>query len=160
MKRLIIIVLILVVTLPISAQSRWKGFWKPVTTHELWVDDITTDGTIKADRGSLWLYRPIIQVSALSFMPTGDERIFEVGAMNSAGAGISYSNFVEIDGLPYNRFAVNGLILSGYDLKEVSPMQVSLAITATLLEKLSFGGGWNFARGKPFILTGVAITFN
>lgn len=160
MKRLIIIVLILVVTLPISAQSRWRGFWKPVTIHELWVDDITVDGVIRSDRGSLWLYRPIVQVSALSFSFTGDERVVEVGALNSAGAGISYSNFVDIDGVPYNRFSINGLILFGYDIKEVSPAQVSLAVTATILEKLSFGGGWNFSHGKPFLLSGIAITFN
>jgi len=160
MKKIVLIVTIIFVTITAGAQSRFNGFWKPVSVHPHFVGDITVDEVLKADRGSLWLYRPIVQVSALSFYFTGDERIFEVGALQSAGAGISYSNFVEVNGEPYNRFSVNGLLLFGYDLKEVSPVQMSLAVTATLLEKVSLGGGFNFARMKPFILTGVAITFN
>ncbi len=160
MRKFIIIVLILVGTLPILAQSRWQGFWKPVAVNPYFTGDITTDREIGADRGSLWLYRPIVQVTALQFIPTGDNRIFEVGALNSMGAGISYSNFVEVDGEPYNRISINGLILFGYSVQEVTPTTVSLAVTATILQHISFGAGYNFGIKKPFLLTGVALTFN
>jgi len=147
MKRAVLIVIIALVTNLTYSQGRFDGFFKPVPSE-----------VVKNERGvSTWIFRPVVSISAMQITldnPT------TVQSLNSLGTGLSYAHFTDNEGVPYQNIAVNALILFGTKVTDVSPLELSLAVTGTFWQYLSIGGGYNFTNNKIFLLTGISYSFN
>lgn len=148
MKKLIIIVAILVVSLPISAQ--FQGFFKPTS-------QILKFDRERADYASdVWLFRPTVAVTAMQFWIENPVR---VASLSQLGTGISYAHYTDNNGEPYQNFGANLLVMFSQDLAGVEPTKLSLALTGTAFQYVSVGGGYCFGEKKFFILTGVTYSF-
>lgn len=157
MRRFVFILVFTAVGCILFAQSPFKGFFKPVD-KDCFEVDISIDQETKVSQMSpFWLFRPIVTVSAMQFIL---ENPVKVTTLNSLGTGISYSHFINQDGLPYQNFSANLLILFGAEIADITPVELSLAGTVTLWQNISFGAGYNFADRRAFILTGVSFNFN
>ena len=153
-KTLSLITVILVTVNVASAQ--FQNFFKPVPKDVFQqVQTIDRDATI--DASTFWLFRPVVSISA---MQINLGKASSVSSLNSLGTGLSYSHFINQEGVPYMNYAFNLLVLFGTEIADVTPLQLSLAGTATLWEHISFGAGYNFSDGKIFLLTGITINFN
>lgn len=117
----------------------------------------TIDRDITVDASTHWLFRPVVQISA---MQINLGKSSSVSSLNSLGTGLSYSHFINNNGEPYMNYAFNLLVLFGTEIADVMPLQLSLAGTATLWEHVSFGAGYNFSDNKIFLLTGIVMNFN
>lgn len=148
MKRAVILMVLLAIGIASYSQSRWGNFFGRVP-------EITQTN----DRGvaSQWLFRPVVQVSAMQF--TFADQVL-VAPLSSLGTGLTIGLFTEQNGEPYMNYAFSLLVLFGADLGEISPLQTSLAGTIQLWQYVSFGAGYNLSDKKFFLLTGVAFNFN
>ncbi len=149
MKKLIIFFAVLT----ISAGVFGQGFFKPVPKNLF-----SGEKAIKAATGT-WLFRPAVTLTAMQFSLT---KPVEVASLTSLGTGVSYAHFIDNEGVPYNNFSVNALLLFNQDLinGSVEPAKLSLAITGSFLQFVSVGAGINFSTKKFFLLTGVVYNFN
>jgi len=156
MKKLLII-LFLAIGLSGMAQSPWNGFWKPIN-RALFLPVETIDRDVKVDETtSFWLFRPVVTLSAMQFIL---EKPVKVTTLSSLGTGISYSHFINSNGVPYMNYAFNFLVLFGTEIADVSPLELSLAATVSAFQYVNVGIGYNFYDSKAFILTGVQFNFN
>jgi hypothetical protein len=145
MKRLIFLILLV---LPLAASS--QAFFRPVNK------DLFLKGTDRSVT-SVWLVRPYFNITALQ-VTFGETTT--VKPLSSAGTGVSYSLFKEVNGAPYQVFAANLAVLFGTDITEVSPLEVSIAATVTGFQYVSIGGGWDFMNKNFFLLTSFTFNFN
>jgi hypothetical protein len=152
MKKVILLLLLLGIFAVGQSQNRSKGFFKPVP------NDLLTKGD-RALNQSVWLFRPAVTLTAIQLNWNKESKGFDASALSSAGMGVSYAHFIEANGLPYNNFSVNAVMLLGADIQNPSPATISFALTGTLFEYLNLGGLYNFSTKSFGILTGVQIKF-
>ena len=127
-----------------------QGFFKPVDKGMFNVGERSPQG--------IWLIRPTVQLSAMQIM-FGE--VTEVRSLSSLGTGVSYAHFTSHDGEPYQDFAVDVSVLFGPEKKEaVSPLNLSLAISATGWQYLTIGAGYSLTVKKFFLLSGISYRFN
>lgn len=149
MKKFIIIVLLLVVWLPLSAQ--FQGFFKPVP--KLFdARELTADY-----QPSVWLFRPIVTVTAMSFT-LGNP--VTVASLSSMGTGLSYQHFIDNSGEAYNNYGFSALVLFSQDVGGVQPAKLCPAVTVSAFQYVNIGIGYSFADKKAFLLTGISYSFN
>lgn len=151
MKRLII-ALLLVVFATGSILGQDVGFFKPLP------DNLFKTGD-KAVKQSVWLFRPAVTVTAVALQWNKELKAFDASALSSAGMGVGYNHFIEVNGLPYNNFGFNALVLFGVDIQNPSPATMSLALTGNLFQYLNIGGLYNFSSKTFGVLTGVTVKF-
>lgn len=160
MKRLIITLFYIIVfslNNVIIAQSPFKGFWRPLN-RSVFQSIETIDRGIKVDETtSLWLMRPVIELSALQFMLTNP---IQVSSLTSLGTGLSYQHIINANGKPYTNFGLNALILFTNKVGGIEPASLSFAVTGSFLQYLNVGGGYSLQAKKFFILSGVTYNFN
>lgn len=157
MKKFIIVLALVVLTVGVSAQSPFRGFLKPVTS------DLFSTGDKAVS--SQFLLRPTVNVS--SNLLKWDNTLKKVVNLSFArvGMGLSYAHYIEVDGVPYNNFSINGLLLlpTGTEIT-----YFSLGATFSALDiygfSISAGPLYDFNKGHPFVeniglMTGVQITF-
>lgn len=154
-KRFLITLSLLVIFTCVSAQERHVAFFSPVPK------DLFTpaQGGLKAVNPSLWLLRPTAEITAVQLNWNKVTKQFDASALSSAGLGISYAHFVEANGLPYNNFSVNALLLLGGNINQTEPASMSIALTGSFMNFVSLGGLYNLQSKSFGILTGVAIKF-
>jgi len=146
-----------------SAQGVFRGFFKPVnkdifsTPVGANTTNITADKGMKITAPSAWLVRPIVNISAMQFL---FEKPVLVNAFGSMGTGISYAHFCEHNGEPYMDYSFNFLILFGTQITEITPVNLSLAASASTLQYINVGAGYSFDAKRFFILTGISYNFN
>jgi hypothetical protein len=151
---LIIAVMLAGIGFTAGAQSKWDGFFKPVDKNLF-----SLMATSPGKTTNVWMFRPTVSITAMQFVPD-KEQGFLVNAFNSAGTGISYNHYIEQNGEPYANYGFNLLLLFGYDTSETTPASLSFAGTVTAFQLINLGIGYSPQIKKPFILTGIAITFN
>lgn len=157
MKRTIaFLALIALLTIGVSAQSPFRGFFKPVTSDMFAVDKAA---------GSQFLLRPTVGVTAN--LLKWDNTLDKVVNLSFArvGIGLSYAHFIEVDGEPYNNYSIDGFILLPTDT-EITYFSFGVAFSALDIYGFSphIGPLYDFNKGKPFVeniglMTGVKITF-
>ena len=103
MKKALLIIAVLCVTLVSVDAQKWDGFFKPVT-----VDRITTDGA-KEGVGT-WFFRPTASIAATVFtLGYNEDGTFDginASFISKTGVGISYAHFVEADGEAVNNYSM------------------------------------------------------
>ena len=145
MKKIIIFILLFI---PIVSFS--QGFFKPVPhklTYRLGSNGIS----------HTWLTRPLVGMTAMQIII--DDPVM-VQPLSTLWTGVSYSHFIDQNGVPYQDFAVNLCVLFGTEMVDKSPLELSIASTVTAWQYLSIGAGFNFMDKKFFILTGITYNFN
>ena len=153
----VILVLLAMSSVNLQAQdSKWKGFFRPVEAS-----DIVTVGTKSPN--SAWKIRPTATLVATSYTLKFDEAGQFVGFnpsyLSSTGMGLSYAHYIISNGVPYNNYSINALLL----LPTIAGQGMSIAGTVSAFEFLNLGVGYQLNSGafkeKLFFLTGVSITF-
>lgn len=140
-------VLIIVLT---SNLAYSQGFFRPVPK--------SLDYSVnKRGINDTWLIRPTVQLTAMQIM-FGETT--EVKSLSQVGTGISYAHFIDQNGLPYQNFSADLIVLYGTEFTDVAPLKLSLALSVTAWQYLSFGGGYSFSDKKFFLLTGITYRFN
>lgn len=140
----------------IKKVSPWSGFFKPVDKNLL---SISTRKGVESQ--TVWLFRPTVEVSAMQFLPSKTPGVvFEVATFQSAGMGLSYQHYVNVNDVPYNNYGLNLLLLFDQIPRETTSVNLSLAGTVNALQFLNFGVGYNFGMNKIFLLTGLTYNFN
>lgn len=137
-------------------QSPWQGFFQPLDKSLF---------TIRSIRGiepsSVWLFRPAVEISALQLIPSKETgKVFDVSSFQSVGAGIGYQHFTTLNDLPYSDYGFNALILFDAIPRETTALNISTAVTVSVLQFLNLGGGYNFGMKKFFLLAGITYNFN
>jgi hypothetical protein len=157
MKKLLLSIALISLTLAIMAQSPFKGFFKPVQLSE----KTTLKGVITIESVQNWLFRPTIAISATKLQPVGGEKVFETSSFQSLGTGISYQKIIDQDGTPYCQLAYNFLILYNLDYSGKAPVNMGVAVTAGILNNLvSAGIGWDAGQKNPYLLLNISLNLN
>ena len=157
MKKLILsLAIIFVATMFVTGQSKWD-LAKPIT-----VDRLVTAKSDKAGTGA-WFFRINAALTATTIQlqyddVTGEFTGFKSAFLSKAGMGLSYSHYVEADGVVKNNYSVNGLALMPVD----GDTNIALAVTGSFYN-VSAGVGYNCMKGafkeNIFGLFGVQIAF-
>lgn len=152
MKKLILFLFLTGIFAAGTSQNVSQRFFRPV-------DNNLFKTGVKAVNPSVWLFRPTVAVTAIQLTYNKDSKGFDASALNSAGFGVGYQHFVEVNGLPYNNYGFNGLLLLGADVENIEPATVSLALTGSFFTYINVGAIYNFTNKKVGILTGVTFKF-
>ena len=143
-----IVALFLALPLTSQAQSKWSGFFKPVTSENFTL----AKGTGQVNQ---FLIRPAVDISATQTFFV-DKQI-KTQPLIGAGVGVSYLHFKDVTTEPYNDYGINAMAL--FNMTDAGNVTISPAATFSY-QKISFGAGYNFADKRLFVLTGITLTFN
>lgn len=154
MKKLILILFIAGITFQGYSQA-FNGFFKPVS-KDLFAMHAKAAGE-KAS--SVWLVRPSMAITAVQLTWNKDQKKFDAAPLSSAGPGIGFRHYANVNGEPYNDIGINLIALLGYSWTEADPVNYSVVGTVNLWEYFNFGGGYNITLKTPMILTGVVVKF-
>lgn len=153
MKKFLFLVVLMSFTLMTFGQSKFKGFFKPVS-----YDTPALHTRALGEATNVWLLRPIVTLSAVQFTWNPELKQFDSNAFSSTGMGISYAHYIDVNNEPYNNFGFNLLVLlNSYTIDQAA--SVSLAGTISALKFVSLGGGYDIGKKVFFLLTGVSYSF-
>lgn len=158
MKRFIIALLFVAVSVMGYSQSKWDGFFKPVG-QEMFYSKVKGTAGEALGASNVWLFRPAVELSAIQLNWNKTEKGFDAAAFKSAGLGVGYQHYIEVDGNPYNDFGFNALVLLDMVPTETSATGISGVLAVNALKVVSMGPGYNFTTKTFFILTGITYNF-
>lgn len=152
LKTILLLAILLPMGLGANAQSKWDGFFKPVTMETLQ----KAQGQ-KALPGA-FLFRPTAALVATEYRLTDDG--ISSNYLSKTGVGISYAHYIESEGEPFNNYSINGLLM----FPTAGQTNLGMAVTVSALRYINLGLGYDFVKGTPFkqnlfFLTGVQYTF-
>lgn len=160
MKKFIIVLALVVLTVGVSAQSPFKGFFQPVTADQFAAyGDKALTGTI--------LIRPEFTIAGPVFKPVyidGKFSSFETSIVSRVGFGGSYSLYKLVNGEPYNVYSFAAQL----SLATQERPNMGILVTASAFDfyglSPSFGIGYDFVKDSPakanwFLMFGSNITF-
>jgi hypothetical protein len=156
-KFIIIAVLLTGIGLTATAQSKFKGFFKPVQDDIFEVPRSMGAMTVNPAQPGTWLFRPTVSITAMQLTL---QKTVIVNSFQSLGTGLSYNHYINQNGLPYSDYGFNLLILYNYDLGGSTPVNISFASTVTAFEIVNVGIGYSPQLKCAFILTGISYSFN
>lgn len=155
MKKIILfsIVALLFVSINGQSQSKFKGFFKPA---QLALQDPKLKSFSVEPGTSKWLFRPAVFVTA-------DAIKFEGGAavtqpLSSIGTGISYSNYISLNGEPYSQLSVSALIMTNINLNGTSLTSMGGGLIVGAWNGL-INAGYGNIGGKSYLLLGTQLKF-
>jgi hypothetical protein len=152
MKKLIVILFLAIFCIAGFSQTSKNSFFKPVSKGLFGAPGA------KAVNPSVWLLRPTVEISAVQLIWNNETKQFDSRAFSSTGLGIGYQHYIEVDGVPYNNYGFNALLLFGAST-DTGPASMSLAATVSALKFVNIGVGYNFAQKSVLLLTGVTYNF-
>jgi hypothetical protein len=136
----------------------WNGFFRPVD-KTMFIMRAASEEDL--NKQSVWLFRPTVEITAMQLIPSATEgKMFDVSSFQSVGMGLSYQHFISIDGVPYNNYGFNFLLLFDAIPRETVALNISPTVTVSALKIMNFGVGYHFGLNKPFLLTGLTYTFD
>jgi hypothetical protein len=153
MKRLLIILSLVLLTVSIQAQH--VGLFRPVP-KTLFTE---TPGVLNAPQNaSVWLWRLNANLVADEMTWDKSTKQFNSVPLSGMGPGIGFHHFTELqDGSPYNDWGVNFLVLIGTDIEHVTPANLKAALTVNAFDIFNIGVDTNFKTVG--ILFGVSVSF-
>lgn len=159
-KTLIIITLISGLSLTVSAQLTFKGFFKPVKQGEFYshFKGISAD---KVGSEMIWIVRPAVNIGSMKYMKNSETKKVEVSNYVASGFGIGIQHYIDSDGTPFNNYGFNLLCLfNTVPLSDgTQNAGVSLAGTFGFMKVIDIGAGYDFDVKKAFVLTGIKYNF-
>lgn len=163
MKKLFILFTMLLLTVGISAQSRWAGFLDPVS-----VDQIKGLSADKSKSVTV-LIRPQVAVAGMTFKlqydELGDFDKVASSFVSRAGMGISLSHFKIVGDQPYNDYSFAAMV----SIATVERPNAGVMFTASALNLYGFspniGIGYDIVKELPFkqnlfVVWGATIKFD
>jgi hypothetical protein len=147
MKKLIAILFFAVITASVFGQSMFK----PVPDN---LFKSHSPNYTAIQNASVWLPRFSAAVVANQFTYNKETKNLDMTLFSKIGLGISYSHFIPVNDLPYNNFSLNGFVFF-----PTAESGVSFAVTASALQYVNIGAGYDVKLKVPFILTGISYTF-
>lgn len=147
MRRVALLLLALLFSAGLLAQSPFTGFFKP---GKALGDDMR-------DANHEWFFRPAAQLTALQFTYNKETKLFESSTFSSAGIGLGYQHYIVVDGETVNNYGFNAIVV--FDASQSSEGSIGVAITANALRFVNLGAGYNFADKRIFLLTGAVWNF-
>ena len=157
MKKLAVLMIVLSFSVMTFGQSKWNGFFKPVTYDTPRFREMREYSRGEFDM-SIWLFRPTVSLTALQFTWDKEAKAFQSTPFSSVGMGIGYQHYIDVDNEPYNNFGLNALVLMNQSTTD-DPVTASLVVTVTALRFISVGTGYDLGRKVVFLLTGVSYSF-
>lgn len=144
LKLIMVGVLLSGIGLSASSQSLWTGFFKPVP------NDLLTKGISKAEgdiyKSTEFLLRPAMGLAATGVRISDVEgELFTTAPLLKTGPGISLAHYVDKDGVPFNNYTVNGMLL--IPLMEEEPAALAIGVSAF---NLNVGLGLDLIKSTPF----------
>lgn len=151
MKKLLVLLVFIAITISGFSQSKWDGFFKPVTPQQF---QSYLKG-VSAANANVWLFRPAVSIAATMVTYDRTTKEWNATAFNSIGMGIGYQHYIDLNGSPYNNFGFNALVFVN-----ASPdATLSFAGTVSALKFIDVGGGYNAGTKNPFVLFGIKYNF-
>ena len=147
MKKALMVITLAMITIAGFSQ----GFFKPVDKNLF-----NKDRAIKSD---VWLIRPAISITAVQLNWNKTTKSFDASALNQVGLGAGYQHFIEVNGVPFNNFGFNALLLLGADIGETQPATMSIALTGSLFNYVNLGALYSITNKTFGLLTGVTLKF-
>ena len=152
MKKLLVILAVLALTVPILAQSKRAGILFPVKDNLPAVSHLTTDRSVRVISDSTYnthLVRFAAGVSGVQILYNKVTREITSEAFAKVGIGLSYSFYRVTNGDPFNYLSLNGfLFLPITDVDQT----ISIAVTASAFNlfgtNISPALGINFEPGN------------
>ena len=83
-----------------------------------------------------------------------------VSSFTSQGIGLSDAHFVDNNGIPYNDYSINALILFGVTPGETAAINLIPAIGVSCLQFISVGAGYDIGAKKVVMLLGIQYNFS
>ena len=140
---------------PAKKVSPWSGFFQPVK-NDIFTLKVMEDPVPP----SAWIFRPTVEVSAMQLIISDTPgKVFDVSSFQSVGMGISYSHFIEVNGLPYNNYGFSFFALFDAIPRETTSFNISPVAAVNALEILNFGAGYSIGTNKFFLLVGLSYNF-
>ena len=152
MKKLLVVLAFVALTISGFAQSPWDGFFKPVNTKQF---EYHLKGVSEGLNPNVWLFRPAVSIAATMLTYDRTLKDWTSTAFTSVGMGIGYQHYIDNNGIPYNNFGFNALMF----VNTVPEATISLAGTVSALKFIDVGGGFNFGTKNPFVLLGIKYNF-
>ena len=142
MKKLLIAFAFLAIALTGFGQK--ISMFLPVP-DDLFTSEVTIDRTF---RGTLiWLPRWAAGVTASQLNFNKVTKKLEIGAFSKYGIGLSMAHYVEVDGLPYNNFSINGFLFIPTQ-NEIYNFSLGITASAFNFWGLNLQAGIDFEPGK------------
>ena len=155
MKRLIILLILVTLTVPGYSQSVFKGFFKPIPDNIFEAKYSLGAMTVVPAK---WLIRPQVSITAVQI----NLKTRETSTFNSAGVGVGYQHYINIEGRPFNNYGFNLLLLLGQEIAtegELPKAAFSIAAVANVLGWINVGPIYDTGNNTFGILTGVSLKF-
>ena len=160
MKKLLVLMAFVAISISTFSQGAWTGFFQPVG-HQQFETRLKGIASLRgtAVTSSVWLFRPAIEISATQLVYDRTSKQWSSSSFTSAGLGLGYQHYVDNNGVPYNNYGFNLLLLVNAIPTETAPASVSAAGTVSALRFIDVGGGYNFGTKNPFVLLGITYNF-
>jgi hypothetical protein len=145
MKKILLVAALLIAVATVNAQSRWAGFFRPV--------ELNKDRALTSE----FKWRPAATIAATTFR--WDEGV-KASFLSKTGAGLSFAHYIIVDDELYNNYSINGMMLFPTE----GDTYISLVVTASTMQYLSFGVGYDVIPDNPvfknfFLMTGITFVF-
>ena len=157
MRKLVVFLILVTISSYVHSQSPWEGFFQPMSIQQF--DKAVAVRGMKAVNPKVWVFRPAVSVSAMKLMYDKELKQVNSSSFTSVGLGLGYQHYINIDGLPYNNFGFNLLMLYTAIPTETTKSGVSLAGTVSALKFLDIGVGYDFDVKQVFGLMGIKYNF-
>jgi len=133
------------------------SFFKPIP-KDLFKSGTLLKADVAATPTSVWLIRPAVSLTAVQLTWNKTTKEFDSQAFSSTGLGLGYQHYVEVNGVPYNNFGFNALLLF---VADITKQTASMAVVGTVsaLKFVNVGAGYNFGTKSVLILTGITYNF-
>jgi hypothetical protein len=155
LKFLIMALLLSAAGITAMAQSKWDGFFKPVTRDHFYY----AARSQAAGMENIWKFRPAVEISAAKISYDKDLKQWSSAAFTSIGMGIGFQHYIDNGGTIYNNFGFNVLMLYTAVPTEQTQAGISIAGTVSALKFIDVGAGYDFQIKQVFILTGIKYNF-
>lgn len=151
MKRILLLVTVILVTINLGAQKPFVFFGNIPS------DLFTVDRDIKATGTFLWSLDAAVSAAEITF--NRDANIFETSFLSGVGGAIGYKHYKPLaDGSPITDWGINLALLTKVKLNDIVQTRMKLALLASIYN-ITAGPVYTFGDKKMGLLVGANIAF-
>ena len=152
MRKLVFILMLITISVVVSAQSKWDGFFQPASSTLSFTK-------VPGEKSYQFKFRPAAEMTAVQMMYDKTEKKWTSSSFHSAGIGLGLQHYVQGINGPINNYGFNALLMLDATPTEDKGAGFGLAATMNIPNFVNFGGGYNFTFKKPYILLGAVYNF-